>query len=188
MTRTLVPFTSRLPRLWGDFEREMEDTMRRLFAWDRDGGEDTLAFAPDLNVAETDGGCEVTVDLPGMKPEEVIGSKPDTITRGQINMSKNKEMWKTIRDGKIFRDEIPYTFRDGKKYWLSVTVSPGCSIHSFFQRFLQEVFRHGNHSTALLWLAVLSETAHRGTTSARWGNNSCTRASIVSWADGVGLA
>jgi len=60
----------------------------------------------------------------GMKPEEVIGSKPDSITRGQINMSGNKKMWKTIRSGKIFRDEIPYSFHDGKKYWLSVTVSP----------------------------------------------------------------
>jgi HSP20 family protein len=71
MTRTLVPFTSRLPRLWGDFEREMEDRMRRMFDWDEDEGAKTFAFSPRLNVAETESGYEVTVDLPGMKPEEV---------------------------------------------------------------------------------------------------------------------
>jgi len=71
MTRTLVPFTSRLPRLWGDFEREMEDTMRHMF--DGDGGESAgmLTFAPNLNVAETENGYEISVDLPGIKPEEV---------------------------------------------------------------------------------------------------------------------
>jgi HSP20 family protein len=70
MTRTLAPFTSRLPRLWGDFEREMEDTVRRMFDWDAEGSE-TLAFAPNLNVAESEGAYEIKVDLPGLKPEEV---------------------------------------------------------------------------------------------------------------------
>jgi len=72
MTRTLVPFTSRLPRLWGDFGTEMEETMRRMFDWDWNcTSEESLSFAPDLNVAETENGYEVTVDLPGLKPEEV---------------------------------------------------------------------------------------------------------------------
>ena len=71
MTRTLVPFTSRLPRLWGGFEREMEDMMRRVFDPEADGGENGLSFVPNLNVAETESGYEVTLDLPGMKPEEV---------------------------------------------------------------------------------------------------------------------
>jgi len=72
MTRTLIPFTSRLPRLWGGFEREMENAMRRMFDWETDAGSEfDLSFAPNLNLAETDSGYEVTVDLPGVKPEEV---------------------------------------------------------------------------------------------------------------------
>lgn len=59
-----------------------------------------------------------------MKPDEVIGNTPDVITRGQIRMSGNSKMWKTIQSGKIFRDEMQYTLRDKDKVWLSSTVSP----------------------------------------------------------------
>ena len=72
MTRSLIPFATRLPRAWGNIEREMEDTMRHMFDWDRFGGnESSSSFAPNLNVAESETGYEITVDLPGMKMEEV---------------------------------------------------------------------------------------------------------------------
>lgn len=80
MTRTLVPFTSRMPRLWGDFERGMEETIRRMFEGDVGGAGNGLSFVPNLNVAETESGYEVTVDLPAMKPEEVhVEFKDDTL-------------------------------------------------------------------------------------------------------------
>ena len=96
MTRTLVPFTSRLPRLWGGFEREMEDMMRHMFDWDADGGDATLAFNPSLNVAETESGYEVTVDLPGMKPEEVnVEFKDDALWITGERKSETEEKEKT---------------------------------------------------------------------------------------------
>lgn len=68
MFNTLVPWTSRNPRSLVDFERNMDELMDRFFGKDRETSSD--GFAPNLNVAETDNAFEVTVDLPGMKPEE----------------------------------------------------------------------------------------------------------------------
>ena len=97
MTRTLVPFTSRMPRLWGGFEREMEDMMRHMFDWDTDGGENGLSFAPSLNVAETESGYEVTVDLPGMKPEEVnVEFKDDALWVTGERKHESEEKGKTF--------------------------------------------------------------------------------------------
>lgn len=67
MTRTLFPWTHWSPVLFEGFGKEMN----RLF--DRGGdadGNDSALFAPRVNIAETDKNYEVTVDLPGMKPEE----------------------------------------------------------------------------------------------------------------------
>ncbi len=69
MTRTLVPWTTSPTRLFESLRREMNELMDQFFG--SDGGTDlTLWFAPRINLAETDQEFEVTVDLPGMKPED----------------------------------------------------------------------------------------------------------------------
>ncbi|HPU05027.1 MAG TPA: Hsp20/alpha crystallin family protein [Thermogutta sp.] len=69
MTRTLVPWTTSPSRLFESLRREMNELMDQFFG--SDGGTDlTFWFAPRMNLAETDQAFEVTVDLPGMKPED----------------------------------------------------------------------------------------------------------------------
>ena len=68
-------------------------------------------------------------DFSRMDPEDVIGTTPDEITRGQIRVSENRKMWNTIQSGKIYKDEIRYTLRSGDKLWLSLTVSPVFDEH-----------------------------------------------------------
>jgi HSP20 family protein len=70
MTRTLTPFATRLPRLL-DFETDFPKWMAEVFGpeagmFGREG-----KFLPEANIMETDKAVEVTVELPGMKPEEV---------------------------------------------------------------------------------------------------------------------
>lgn len=70
MTRTLTPFVTRLPRLM-EFETEFPKWMAEMFGTEagllgRDG-----KFIPEANMVETDKAFEVTVELPGMKPEDV---------------------------------------------------------------------------------------------------------------------
>ncbi|MFO0903128.1 MAG: Hsp20/alpha crystallin family protein [Pirellulales bacterium] len=68
MFRSMTPWTHRLPGL-GTLEREVPSLFERMFGveeWPAWAG----AFAPRTNVAETPEALEVTVELPGMKPEE----------------------------------------------------------------------------------------------------------------------
>jgi HSP20 family protein len=72
MLRSLVPVRER--RLTRPFDRivdEMEDLFERF--WEGgDGGLSRLeTYYPKANLAETDGNFELSVDLPGMKPEEI---------------------------------------------------------------------------------------------------------------------
>ena len=68
MTRTLVPWATRFPRGLNVFRNEMDDLVGRLFGPAE--GETTASFDPHMNLAETEAAYEITVDLPGMKPEE----------------------------------------------------------------------------------------------------------------------
>jgi PAS domain S-box-containing protein len=60
----------------------------------------------------------------GMSPEQLIGTTPDEITRGQILLKENKDLWQRIKMGKIWKGELEYVKMDGVKVWLSITVSP----------------------------------------------------------------
>jgi HSP20 family protein len=66
----MVPWTERLPRTLGRLERDFGRFVEGMF-----GEEDRWmslegAFVPTINVAENAEGVEVTVELPGMKPED----------------------------------------------------------------------------------------------------------------------
>ena len=71
MVRSLIPWSERLPRPISRLEEEMEDLFGRLFQGSGDWLIPTEGFLPPADVVETDKGFEVTVDLPGMKPDEV---------------------------------------------------------------------------------------------------------------------
>ncbi|KPL13336.1 MAG: hypothetical protein AMS26_14830 [Bacteroides sp. SM23_62] len=60
----------------------------------------------------------------GMDPEMVIGTTPNEITRGQVPIDNYKDLWDTVKAGKIWKGELEYNLKDDRKVWLSVTVSP----------------------------------------------------------------
>ena len=68
MLATLVPRVERLPRPLVRFEREFENLMHGLLGPEERGW--LNGFVPAANIAETETGYEVTMELPGMKPEE----------------------------------------------------------------------------------------------------------------------
>lgn len=69
MVRSLVPWRVRFPRPLVRLEEEMERMMEPLFR--EENGWWTKGFTPTTNVAETENEFEVTIDLPGMKAEEI---------------------------------------------------------------------------------------------------------------------
>ena len=68
--RSEVPPTGRFSNMMKQVEEETEDLMERFW-----GGEGWLtgrpSFSPTVDLVETENQFEVTVDLPGLKPEEV---------------------------------------------------------------------------------------------------------------------
>jgi HSP20 family protein len=69
MLRSMIPWRERFPATFPRFENEMEDLVERFFGPGDDWG--LTRFAPALNVSETEEAYEVSVELPGMKAEEV---------------------------------------------------------------------------------------------------------------------
>jgi HSP20 family protein len=76
MFRPLITWRDRLPRPVEEMQKEMEGLLSRYF-----GGQEGTSpqFAPALNVAETDGGFEVTVDLPGLDAKDVSVEMTDGV-------------------------------------------------------------------------------------------------------------
>jgi HSP20 family protein len=60
----------RFPRTFGRLEREMEELFEKFLGREEREGNGMGMMVPKTNVAETDGEFEVTVDLPGLKPQE----------------------------------------------------------------------------------------------------------------------
>ncbi len=71
MTRLLIPRTRHWPQPLGSFSREMESLMEQFFGVRNGGLAETDEFLPSTNLAETESDIEVTVDIPGVKPDDI---------------------------------------------------------------------------------------------------------------------
>jgi HSP20 family protein len=117
--RSLFPtFESRLPpsegfsRAIARMEEEMEDLMSRFFRLGEGWEWPAEGFIPRVNLAETEGELEVTVDLPGLKPEEVKvelreGALWITGERKEEKEEKGKTYHRVERHYGEFRRAVP---------------------------------------------------------------------------------
>ena len=110
MLRTLVPWRERFPLAFPRFEREMEEMMERAFG--EGNGWEVGKFAPEVNVAETEKEFEVTMELPGLKPEEVnVELKNEALwitgEKREEKEEKGKTFHRTERRYGEFRRTIP---------------------------------------------------------------------------------
>jgi len=69
MLRTLIPWRETVCPTFSRFGEEMERMMKPFFS--EEFSLSTNGFAPTVNVTETENEFEVSVDLPGIKSEEV---------------------------------------------------------------------------------------------------------------------
>ena len=72
MTRMLTPWFTRAARL-PEFEMDLPKWMTEVFGPEAGMMGREGKFLPEANMIETDKSLEVTVELPGMKPEDVKG-------------------------------------------------------------------------------------------------------------------
>lgn len=71
MSRTLMPFTGRFPLTFGRLENGLSRLLGAMLGDEEEGFGPLASFVPQIDVAETPEAVEVTVELPGLKPEEV---------------------------------------------------------------------------------------------------------------------
>lgn len=67
--RAMLPVSGRFTGMFDDMEKEMRELMGGY--WDPEAGLTTPEFVPSVDLVERENEFEVTVDLPGLKPEEV---------------------------------------------------------------------------------------------------------------------
>jgi HSP20 family protein len=75
--RFLTPTTDRFSRIIGRLEDEMEELFKRFDGENGGWLTSPTYFVPNADIVETDNEFEITVDLPGMKPEEVTVEMKD---------------------------------------------------------------------------------------------------------------
>jgi HSP20 family protein len=72
MIRTMVPWRERFPLAISRLENEMSELMERMFGQEGEASGWSLGdFTPAVNLAEQENMFEISVELPGMKPEDV---------------------------------------------------------------------------------------------------------------------
>ena len=96
MNRSLRPWRGTGIRPLDDLYREMDTIVQHLFP-DENGRNGRRDFLPSLNVAENDTAYEITVDLPGLNPEDVSVE----LHENQLAISGKREA-ETEEQGKTF--------------------------------------------------------------------------------------
>jgi HSP20 family protein len=91
----MIPWSEKLPRSLEGFSREMEGLFERFFGGEGSGM--SPAPQPLMNLAETGDAYEVTLDLPGLKPDEV---KVEYQSGGLVVSGERKE--EEQQEGKTF--------------------------------------------------------------------------------------
>ena len=96
MTRTLLPKSARGGHLFDVVRREMDDFVNRLSdpeSWT----EEATSFSPRTNVAETEKLYEITLDLPGMNPDEFSLE----VHEGRLSIAGERKR-EEIKEGKTY--------------------------------------------------------------------------------------
>jgi HSP20 family protein len=97
MSRSLIPWENRLGRTFDRLENEMSGLMRRFFGEEPAGWQNTGAFSPLTNIAETEQAYEITAELPGVKPEDLnVEYREGTLVISGRKAEEKEEKGKTF--------------------------------------------------------------------------------------------
>ena len=96
MTRTFLPKNTRGSHLFDVVCREMDDFVNRL-SEPESRTEESTSFSPRANVAETEKLYEITLDLPGMNPDEFSLE----VHEGSLSITGERKR-EEIKEGKTY--------------------------------------------------------------------------------------
>lgn len=109
MKGTLTPWP-KFPRAFAEMEFEFPRWLNRIF--EEETAPAGFKFIPEANVVETETGVEVTLEVPGMKPEEIkLEVRDQTMVIAGEKQEEKEEKGKTFhrveRRTGMFRRVIP---------------------------------------------------------------------------------
>ena len=112
MKGSLTTWNERMPLPINRFSTELEHLMEQFFGMRENGWHGFKEFLPNTNVAETDEGYEVSLDLPGVDPDEVKvelenGSLRVSGERSEEKEEKGKTFHRVERTTGEFRRVVP---------------------------------------------------------------------------------
>jgi HSP20 family protein len=112
MTRSLTSWTPQFPRSFSDLEQDFGTMLKNMFGSDMQSWSELAAWSPRANIAETENDLELTVELPGVKPEDVHVEMHDgeLWVRGELKderEEKGKTFHKVERRYGEFRRVLP---------------------------------------------------------------------------------
>ncbi len=68
-------------------------------------------------------------DLTGYSKEELIGNTHSILKSGETSLEVYKNLWDTIKSGKVWKGELKNKTKDGKFIWLYTIISPEFDIN-----------------------------------------------------------
>ncbi|HXQ28876.1 MAG TPA: PAS domain S-box protein [Gemmatimonadales bacterium] len=79
-------------------------------------------------ITDTDGRIEYVnnrfTEMTGYTPDEVVGRTPRVLKSGATPAEEYDALWKSIRDGHVWRGTLCNRRKDGKLYWHSASICP----------------------------------------------------------------
>jgi HSP20 family protein len=103
MRRTIVPWNEAF-RPFGLVTRDMEQMMNEFFGRAHTSQNGLSNFTPEVNIAETDNAYEFSIDVPGIKPEDVKVEFHD----GQLTISGERKEEREEKGKTFHRTETTY--------------------------------------------------------------------------------
>ncbi|MDD4731718.1 MAG: PAS domain S-box protein [Desulfovibrio sp.] len=107
----------------------LDISARKAFEWEIDKLSQALQHSPiAVLMYDEDGVVEYVnkafVALTGYEAEEVLGRGLDVISSRQQDEAVSRKMWKTLRQGHVWRGETQHRNKSGREFWSMTHVAP----------------------------------------------------------------
>ena len=72
---------------------------------------------------------EIFMEMASMSEEQLLGKPHSIVRHPDMPKSAFKDMWSTIKDGRIWKGEVKNLKKDGSFYWVEAIITPEHTSH-----------------------------------------------------------
>jgi len=116
-------FAQQMNRIIQKFNKDIELKTKQLLEKDKNLNENVLYSRTDLRGVITDV-SKVFCRLSGYSKEELLGQSHNIIRDPDMDSKVYEELWKTIKNEKVWKGELKNRTKNGGYYWVDAMVAP----------------------------------------------------------------